>query len=490
VRRAVLCGAAFAALVLPGPSEVNAGDPQAAQREYRVARRLAADRSPQAAAALQRVLDLDPAGPLADDALVEQARLLGIATWPEGLGALEPDAARDAAALLGRVVGKFASADRFSEARYYLALMEVEPLAGRDESAARAELIAVATTDAGSAWGDAARYALAWLDEQRGAASRAARGYQRLLVDSPGGEAAARAELALGRSLLRVDRPGEAAARLQRAADNALTARHATPLREFAVRSRIAGRRPPVDSESRVLATSVRQAAGIAATADGGLILGDRRGGQVLQLSPEGTEVGRWTVERLAAATLDPHGRAYAASDSGIYRLNAGQAPKAVAGLGDFTPVSALAVDGLGRFWLLDKRGETVARLEAGSDGPVESWQEGDFKLSDLIWNAGSLVAIDSRSKSLIAFTPEFTRESQPGPAFLKPIAVAADPSGRLAVLDSKAGSIVFLDRNGSPAGAFDCEQAGIDRPTDIDFADDGSFHIFDAARSAWVKLR
>jgi DNA-binding beta-propeller fold protein YncE len=234
----------------------------------------------------------------------------------------------------------------------------------------------------------------------------------------------------------------------------------------------------------------VRQPAGIAATADGGLIVGDRRSGQVLQLSPEGTELSRWTVEGLAGVTLDPHGKVYAASDSRIYRLEAGRAPRAVAGLGDFTPISALAVDGVGRFWLLDRRGEAVARLPAGADGPAERWQPGDVKLSDLIWNAGLLVAIDSRNKNLIALTPEFTRESQPGPAFLKPIAVAADPSGRLAVLDSKADAVVFLNRDGSPNGAFDCELAGIDRPTDIDFADDGSFHIFDAARSAWVRLR
>ena len=42
-----------------------ASDPAAAKRQYRVARRLAAEGSPDAAAALRRVVELDPRGSLA-----------------------------------------------------------------------------------------------------------------------------------------------------------------------------------------------------------------------------------------------------------------------------------------------------------------------------------------------------------------------------------------------------------------------------------------
>ena len=49
-------------------------DLAAAERQYRLAQRLGADRSPDAAAAFAKVVALAPAGPLADDALVDLRR--------------------------------------------------------------------------------------------------------------------------------------------------------------------------------------------------------------------------------------------------------------------------------------------------------------------------------------------------------------------------------------------------------------------------------
>jgi len=94
----LIAGVAMLAAILPTP----AADPAAAERQYRIARRLAAEGSPEAADALQKVLQLDPKGDLADDALVDQALLAGLPRWPEDLGNLDEESARRALKLLGR----------------------------------------------------------------------------------------------------------------------------------------------------------------------------------------------------------------------------------------------------------------------------------------------------------------------------------------------------------------------------------------------------
>ena len=82
MRRAALATIAAALLALgAAPPATAAGDADAAERQYRVARRLVAERSPEARAALDKVLALDPQGPRADDALVDQALLEGPARW-------------------------------------------------------------------------------------------------------------------------------------------------------------------------------------------------------------------------------------------------------------------------------------------------------------------------------------------------------------------------------------------------------------------------
>jgi len=82
-------------------------DEAAAARQFRIARRLAAERSPQAAAALRKVVELAPEGPLADDALVEEANLLQIPDWPSDLGVLEEDVLKQALEILARVTAGY-----------------------------------------------------------------------------------------------------------------------------------------------------------------------------------------------------------------------------------------------------------------------------------------------------------------------------------------------------------------------------------------------
>jgi hypothetical protein len=108
-----------------------------AVRQYHLAQRLGADGSPDAPKAYERVVALAPHGPLADDALVDLARLLGSPEWPEDLGAISAATAASVRLPLEKAVATYAEGDRVFEARYRLALLRAAPLPGRDAAASR-----------------------------------------------------------------------------------------------------------------------------------------------------------------------------------------------------------------------------------------------------------------------------------------------------------------------------------------------------------------
>ena len=153
-----ICQLLFVGLLSAG-APAFAGDPSAAERQYRIARRLAAEGSSEAAAALRKVVEVDPTGELADDAIVEEALLLHPPLWPEELGRLDETTAQRIIVLLTRVADGPVTGDRGAEARYLRGLMHLEPLPRYDATAARVDLIAVATAPEISDWVSAARYA-------------------------------------------------------------------------------------------------------------------------------------------------------------------------------------------------------------------------------------------------------------------------------------------------------------------------------------------
>ena len=149
----VACTLALAAL-----SGDARADRRAAENQYRVARRLAAQRSPEAGAALRRVVELDPKGPLADDALLDLADLEGVPLVPEQLGRVSLAAARRALAVLEELLRDHDSADRATEARIRRALLMLEPLPIRNATEARVDLLGVATAGSGDDLSPLARY--------------------------------------------------------------------------------------------------------------------------------------------------------------------------------------------------------------------------------------------------------------------------------------------------------------------------------------------
>jgi hypothetical protein len=489
IRVVIFCTAALSLVAwLP----LLAADPDAAERQYRVARRLIAEGSAEAAAALDKVIELDPQGDLADDAAVEKALLMGIPRWPEELGKLGVLPGREALELVTHVTKELSGADKASQARYLRALLLLEPLPFHDPSEARLDLITVATAAEPRDWVQAARYAVGWLAEQQGQDERALAAYQRLVVDAPGSRAALRAEVGLGRLLLRRGDFGPAAERLQHALDNGV--HHecgAEALRELAIRS-LLGRThgSSVGSGPISFQTAVRSPAGMAVMPDGGVILGDPRGAEVIRFDAQGVAIDRWSLEDIQDVAASHLGRIFAAAGDGIFRLEPGGAAVRIASQGMLRPVSSLEADGLGRIWLIDKKGESVARIEPGAAAAeIVGSRDSGLRLSSAAWEGLRLVAVDSREKLLLAVEIDGSVTELSAGGLQKPLAVAVNPAGQAAVLDGRLDAVLFYDSGGKPLGNMTWSSAGLGKPVTLVYAPDGALLLFDGATGRCVRV-
>ncbi len=487
------CAWVVAAAAGVGVLPASGADPAAVEQQYRLAQRLAANGSAEAAAAFDRVVELDPRGPWADDALVDSAARLPIARWPEELGRLDSAQAGEALALLGRALKEVPKGDRLPEARYLRALLRLEPLPGYDLGGAEEDLEAVAAAVPPPSQARAARYSLGLLHERQGREERALATFQRVVVDGPGSEAAVRARVGLARIDLRRAEFGRAASWLEEAVESrAARETRAEPLRELAVRALLAtpglGARPG-EGSSRVL-TGLRSITDVAPLPEGGVLLASRRDQRVVQLDGLGHVVDEWTFEGLSALTVDPQGRAFVAALEDIFRLSPRAGRHRVASAGDYAPVAALAADESGGLWLLDRRGQRIGRVEPGSDVPSPYWEDRAFRLLDLAWDGARLLALDDRSGSVVAFGGDRSPRTVAALKLARAAAIAADLSGRVAIVDAKAGSIVLLRRDGSEAETFFTEFLGVERPAAIGLGLDGALHLVDEKDGGWYAGR
>ncbi len=473
------------AAVLAASVSPVAADPAAAERQYRIARRLAAEGSEEAAAALRRVVELAPDGPLADDAVVELALLSDIPRWPEEIGTIEASSARAARELLDSVADED-RLDRSDQARVHRALLLLEPLPGHDASKARVDLVAVATAERSTSWAARARYVLAWLHERQVDLRRAAAAYQRVIVDYPHSPAASRARVGAGRILLREGNPGAAARMFQEAIDSgAPPETRVDALRELAIRVLL---RPEPTGPAARTGLALRNPCCLYATSDGGLLVGDRRQGTVLRLDPAGVVRDEWSVDDLQAVVVDFAGGAFAAAGSSILRLEPGGSVRRVAPLGDLAPVSALAADGGGTFWFADRRGQRVGRVRPGADVPESIWADRDVRLASLAWDGTRLVGVDLRSRTVMTLSVDGTLKVLVDAGLVRPVQLSADPAGRLAVLDVKAGRVHVLNADGYLLRDHAFEIDELERPSWAGLGLDGSFHVFDTASGEWVR--
>ncbi len=488
VRRAWVSAPVFVVLALGFRPALGAGDPAAAERQYRVARRLVAEGSAEAAAALRRVTEIDPTGPLADDALVEQALLERPARWPEDLGGIAEAPVRRALDLLQRVQREMPNADRSAEARYLRALLLLEPLPLYDASKARVDLAAVAASGSASTWAGAARYSAAWLAEQSGSTARAADAYGRLLVDAPGSEAASRARVAAARIALRAGDPGRAAALAQSAVDAGAAPRLGSEsLRALALAALGDPRTIGAGPADRT-PTGTRNLSGFAPTALG-VLVGDARSSSIQSLGSAGSGA-HWTLDALQAIAVDALGRMYAAAGDRLYRLAADGTASPLASQGDFTPVTGLAADAAGRLWVLDRKRERIGRVDPGAKVPVTAWTRPGARLLGLTWDGSRVVTVDAKERLLLHAEIGGGLETAALGAVQKPATFATDAAGQVVVLDERDDSMHLLRADGTERAKLDMKALGLVRAEALAVQPDGSISVFDASDGAWVRLR
>ncbi len=465
------------------------GDPAGAERQYRLAQRLGADRSPEAVAAYEKVVTLAPRGPYADDALVDLARLQGSPDWPEDFAALDPARAALAAVSLKKVLDAHADGDRALEARYRLALIRLAPLPGRDQARGRQDLIAVASSPSRERWVVAGRYALGVLDEQAGAPARAAGAFARILVEQPDADAAPRASAGFGRTLLAAGRYGDAAGWFQEAIEHrAPPVVHAVPQREFAIREvlreRIASRRwTAVASPLGVIATT-RGASLLATTADGGLVVFDRKNATLQAFDAQGTGSRPAPAEDVSALTVDPFGRVFAATKDALLRWDAAGLA-VVSNLGSFASPSAIAVDATGSVWLADRKGDRIAKWVPGTPGPVVVRESKGAGVAALAVAGGRVIAAEEKTGRIVAVADAGSDTSVGTVTFRRPVALAVDTAGRISVLDEKADTVTRLAPSGEVQDTLALAMAGVSRPLALAAAPDGAMRILDGATGA-----
>ncbi len=292
--------------------------------------------------------------------------------------------------------------------------------------------------------------------------------------------------------MLRDGRPGQAARLLQLAVEGgAPPEMHAAALRQLAIRLVLAENSSSSGFGSKQVvapSTGLKDVVGMNVI-PGGLIAGDPRG-QVLRLAENGSVSDQWTLPELQAVTVDELGRIWAATIERIYRLQPGRPPAPVAELGEHGPPTALSVEATGRIWLVDRKGETVSKIDPASRQPVQFLQAQGSKLVDLAWDGRRLLAIDSRRKDVVVLDAEAGVQPLGAEGLNRPQKLVVDVAGRLAVLDAKETTIHLIDAAGRGIDHFACRPAGVLKPEAVSFGLDGALHILDASSGAWVKLQ
>jgi hypothetical protein len=490
--RPKLDGVALAGVVLAVASVAVAqdvADPAAADRQYRIAQRLGADGSPDAAAAFEKVVALAPHGPLADDALVDLARLAGSPDWPEDLAALDAARAASAKIALEKVVDAHADGDRALEARYRLALIGLAPLPSRDAVRARQDLIALAATPSRERWVVASRYALGFLDEQTGAGERAAGDFARIVVERPESDIAPRARAGFARTLLAAERFGDAAGWLQEAIDGGVPpAARAEAHRDLALREVLRERDPArrwtaVATPLPTLATT-RGASLLATAADGRLVVFDRKNGTVQAFDAKGSGSPPVPLADVTALATDPFGRVFAATQEELFRWDA-SGPAVVLTLGSFGAPAAIAIDASGSVFIADKKGDRIARWVLGKPGPVVVRESKGASVTALAVLGGRVIAAEEKTGRIVIVFGPGAGTAFGTSTFRRPVAMAVDGAGRISVLDEKEETVTRLAPSGEVRDRLALDAAGVSRPLALATAPDGAVRILDGATGA-----
>ncbi len=486
----------------PAPSQASPPSPETVERLFRAARDLERDgQAVQARRAYTQLLDADPQGPRAPDALLGLARLSWPINDPAELGARTYDAAAlaDAEDRLQTIAKKFPGAPAAAEAWWRLALLHLAPGSPQwrpDDGLA--QLTTLLRLHPSSPQAPLALALAARLHAEAGRFPRARGLAFRLLLDWPDHPAAARGWLALAEADAREGRFPDALREAGRARQIAFgrderVARQAlgwsTILDRIAFSARRGARpfeftpgpemiftgkprRLAVGADGALLATlpgdealasfpvdgaapSQRAAAGaqfIAVDEWGRVWVG----GGATVVGPPG--VGSFTLpDRAEIVGLAPSSArsVWVADERGrrVFRFEVGAGIAATARLGEKPELIAVAKDGLGGAWVLDGRGPRI--VDVGPDGATkiatpltgEARDPVDIDVDAL----GNVYVLDAESPAILLYSPTgklVLRQPLPKdgePAFPHPALLAVDQRGAVAVYDARKKKAIWL---------------------------------------------
>ena len=107
-----------------------------------------------------------------------------------------------------------------------------------------------------------------------------------------------------------------------------------------------------------------------------------------------------------------------------------------------------------------------------------------------MIWDGRRLLGLDTRGRRVVAVGAGGRQETVVGEGLLRPIGIAADAAGRIAVLDVKQASVLLFDAAGVPLRSWPLAEFEIERPGAIALGSDGGLHLFDESTGAWKRVR
>jgi len=477
-------------------------DEQAAARQYRVARRLAAERSPDAATALRKVVELAPKGPLADDALLEQGILAGAPAWPSELGLLTGGGMARAAVILRTITEEHPRGDRIHEARYRAALLKMEPVGGQDLSGARMDLLTVANDPSAGIWAARSRYVSTWIDRVTGNEQRARSSLERLRIDFPATVEGVLARIGLAEMILQEGDHGLAAALLQENQSMLARSELASRMpaaglaageaaRTVAVRSflmALAGDSRWTLKADRFTGAGIRSVAGLAADNRSGTVLSDRKTGVVVSYDDQRQKQGQWEIPGAGAVTVDRLDRIWVAGESVLVMIRNGVA-ETVADLGVFATPRAIVADTLGSIWLLDRKGLRIGRLRPGGTRLEPVWQ-GEDRLSVITWDGRRMLALDPRGRRVVEIREENRLKTVVAGVFEKPVALASDLLGRFAVLDDRTKKVTLFGGDGAVLGGYVLGADGPSKAEDLVMYATGGFGITGSSGPTVYRFR
>ena len=99
------------------------------------------------------------------------------------------------------------------------------------------------------------------------------------------------------------------------------------------------------------------------------------------------------------------------------------------------------------------------------------------------------VVAAEEKTGRLVLIFPDGTETALGAPGFRRPVALASDGVGQIAVIDEKENTIALLAPDGSERDTLSLAAAGIGRASGIAFAADGGLRVLDAAAGKVVSV-